>query len=174
MRFFHSFRVDLTALLVVTVWGISAPFRKAALAEFDVLPFTALRFVGMLTLGWAVLIWRWRATGECSRLSRADLPRLILSGICGYTVYLLDGLIGLDYTTAFSNSLLLATAPLFAALMLWGLRLERISPLQWLGMCLAFVGVAVFVWVKPLAAGWFFAGMAAAIFSGRLGLLYKA
>jgi ATP synthase protein I len=34
--------------------------------------------------------------------------------------------------------------------------------------------VAVFVWVKPLAAGWFFAGMAVVIFSGRLGLLYKA
>ena len=34
--------------------------------------------------------------------------------------------------------------------------------------------VAVFVWVKTLAAGWFFAGMAVVIFSGRLGLLYKA
>jgi F0F1-type ATP synthase assembly protein I len=33
---------------------------------------------------------------------------------------------------------------------------------------------AVFIWVKPLAPGWFFAGMAAVIFSGRLGLLFKA
>jgi len=31
----------------------------------------------------------------------------------------------------------------------------------------------VFIWVKPLAAGWFFAGMAAVIFSGRLGMLFK-
>jgi len=38
----------------------------------------------------------------------------------------------------------------------------------------AIICVAVFVWVKPLAAGWFFAGMAVAIFSGRLGLLYRA
>ena len=38
----------------------------------------------------------------------------------------------------------------------------------------ALICAAVFVWVKPLAAGWFFAGMAAAIFSGRLGLLYRA
>lgn len=38
----------------------------------------------------------------------------------------------------------------------------------------ALICVAVFVWVKPLAAGWFFAGMAVAIFSGRLGLLYRA
>jgi len=33
---------------------------------------------------------------------------------------------------------------------------------------------AVFIWVKPLAPGWFFAGMSAVIFSGRLGLLFKA
>jgi F0F1-type ATP synthase assembly protein I len=32
----------------------------------------------------------------------------------------------------------------------------------------------VFIWVKPLAAGWFFAGMAAVIFGGRLGMLFKA
>jgi F0F1-type ATP synthase assembly protein I len=33
---------------------------------------------------------------------------------------------------------------------------------------------AVFIWVKPLAPGWFFAGMVAGIFSGRLGLLVKS
>ena len=38
----------------------------------------------------------------------------------------------------------------------------------------ALICVVVFVWVKPLAAGWFFTGMAVVIFSGRLGLLYRA
>ena len=38
----------------------------------------------------------------------------------------------------------------------------------------ALICVAVFVWVKPLSAGWFFTGMAVVIFSGRLGLLLKA
>jgi ATP synthase protein I len=38
----------------------------------------------------------------------------------------------------------------------------------------ALICVAVFIWVKPLAAGWFFAGMVTGIFSGRLGMLYKA
>lgn len=32
---------------------------------------------------------------------------------------------------------------------------------------------AVFIWIKPLAPGWFFTGMAAVIFSGRFGLLFK-
>jgi len=33
---------------------------------------------------------------------------------------------------------------------------------------------AVFIWVKPLAPGWFFVGMAVVIFSGRFGLLLKS
>jgi len=37
----------------------------------------------------------------------------------------------------------------------------------------ALICVAVFVWVKPLAAGWFFTGMVVVIFSGRMGLLLK-
>jgi len=38
----------------------------------------------------------------------------------------------------------------------------------------ALICVAVFIWVKPLAAGWFFTGMAVVIFSGRLGFLFRA
>jgi len=37
----------------------------------------------------------------------------------------------------------------------------------------ALICTAVFIWVRPLAAGWFFAGMALVIFSGRLVLLSK-
>lgn len=38
----------------------------------------------------------------------------------------------------------------------------------------ALICVAVFVWVKPLAPGWFFTGMIVVLFSGRLALMYKA
>ncbi len=142
--------VEFTALLVVSIWGVSFPFRRAALAEFDVLPFTALRFSGMLVLTWAVWFWRRQQTGERCRIARADWPYLIVSGVCGYTLYLLVGLVGLDYTTAFSNTLLLATAPLFAALLLWGLRLEALSRPQWVGMALAWLGIGIFVGEKVL------------------------
>jgi len=38
----------------------------------------------------------------------------------------------------------------------------------------ALICMLVFVFVKPLAAGWFFTGMAVVIFSGRLALLSKS
>lgn len=37
----------------------------------------------------------------------------------------------------------------------------------------AVICMLVFIFVKPLSAGWFFAGMAVVIFSGRLALLSK-
>lgn len=38
----------------------------------------------------------------------------------------------------------------------------------------ALLCVAVFIWVKPLAAEWFFTAMVVVIFSGRLGMFYRA
>jgi len=38
----------------------------------------------------------------------------------------------------------------------------------------ALLCAVVFIWVKPLAPGWFFAGMAAVIFSARLGMFFAA
>ena len=36
----------------------------------------------------------------------------------------------------------------------------------------ALICIAVFVWVRPLAAGWFFAGMGAVIIAGWMGLIF--
>jgi ATP synthase protein I len=37
----------------------------------------------------------------------------------------------------------------------------------------ALICMAVFIWVKPLAAGWFFAGMGAVILAGWAGLIFS-
>ncbi len=38
----------------------------------------------------------------------------------------------------------------------------------------ALICVVVFIGVRPLAAGWFFAGMVVVLFSGRLGMSHRA
>ena len=40
-------------------------------------------------------------------------------------------------------------------------------------LLIALICILVFVFVKPLAPGWFFAGMVVVIFSARLALLFK-
>src|SRR5688500_9913694 len=99
---------DLAAIAVVTIWGVNFVFTKAAFEEIDVLPFMFLRYAGMLALGWLVVAWHCRRSRTSSRIARADLPRTALAGVLGYSVYILLSMIGLGYTTAFSNALLIA------------------------------------------------------------------
>jgi drug/metabolite transporter (DMT)-like permease len=78
-------------------------------------------------------------------MARGDLPRFILSGMVGYCFYIGLSTIGLAYTTAFSSALLVAMSPLFTALMLGALRLEKVGGGQYLGMGIAVLGMGVFV-----------------------------
>ena len=68
-----------------------------------------------------------RDAGAPLAIARADLGRVALAGVLGFSFYMLLSIIGLDYTTAFSNALLLAVAPLFMALLLRGLGPETVS-----------------------------------------------
>ena len=138
---------DLAALMVVTIWGVNFVFLKAALSEFDPLVFTWLRFAGMLVIGWSLLLAQHRAGkhGGALKIARADIPGFILSGVTGFTLYIVLSIIGLNYTTAFSNALLLAISPLFVALLLSAQRLERVRGGQWLAMGVSLGGVCIFL-----------------------------
>lgn len=142
-------RAELVALLVVTIWGTNFVAIKAVLDEFDVLAFTFLRYTGMLVLGWGVVLWlriRGPVEGQLRLgIRRADLPRMALAGVLGFSLYMLLWAVGLNYTTAFSGALLLGTAPLFMMVLLWTLRIEPVHAAQWLAVIAGFAGVAVFV-----------------------------
>jgi drug/metabolite transporter (DMT)-like permease len=158
LRGLRRYGPDLAALLTVTVWGVSFTFQKAALEEMDPLAFAFVRYLGMIALGWGTLAWRHRAAGARIGIDRADLPRAALAGVLGYTLYILLSTVGLSYTTAFSTSLLIATAPLFSALLLWASRLEPIGGRQWGGMLLSLLGVLLFM-AEKVHGGWGAAGL---------------
>lgn len=148
--------IVLAALGVVVLWGTNFVFLKAIFEEFDVLPFLFVRFLGLLALAWAVVALRSRGREFPLRIARPDRPRVALAGVLGFSIYTTLSMIGLDYTTAFA--LLLATAPMFAALLLRALRAERIAPGQWPAMAVAFGGVALFFGEK-VRDGWTSAGL---------------
>jgi drug/metabolite transporter (DMT)-like permease len=142
---------DLVALLVVAIWGASFPIQKVALAEIDWLALTWVRYVGMVALGWLVLLWR-RARGRPVGVARADLPRVVLTGVLGYSVYIVLSTAGLAWTTAFSTALLVGTAPLFAVVLLAMLGLEAMRRGHVAGLLVGLVGVVVFLAHKMAAA----------------------
>lgn len=144
-RWSQRFQADLVALVVVSIWGTGFAFQKVALEQFNVLTFMGLRYLAMLALSWGVLLWRRWRTGEPIGIKGTDLPGLALAGALGYTLYIPLSTLGLSYTTAFSNALLIATAPLYAAVLLRFLRMEVLGTGQYAGMLVALIGVIVFV-----------------------------
>ncbi len=166
--FAGNFRVELAALLIVTIWGSNFVFQKWALNQFEVMTFTFLRFVGMLILGWGILFLRNRFKSSSPleekspikgfKISRRDLVQMALAGFLGYTLYISLSIVGLSFTSAFSGSLLIGTSPLFMALLLWALKLERVVARQWFGLGLAFLGLVIFL-SETLLAGTHQAGL---------------
>ena len=141
----HNHLPEWVALLTVTIWGTNFAFQKALLAEITPWAYLWARFAGMLVIGWVIVLRMPRRGGASARIARGDLPRFILSGLVGYCFYIGLSTVGLAYTTAFSSSLLVAMSPLFTALLLGALRLEKVGGGQYLGMGIAVAGMGIFV-----------------------------
>ncbi|WP_417695217.1 DMT family transporter [Pseudomonas sp.] len=121
------------------IWGFQQVAIKASAA--DMAPMLQL---GVRSAIAAVLVWLLvLARGE--RLSLADgswRPGLLV-GLLFALEFVMVGE-GLRHTTASHMVIFLYTAPMFAALGLhWKLPSERLKPLQWLGIAVAFGGIVV-------------------------------
>lgn len=132
-------RTDLAALAVVSVWGVNFAFLKVALGSFHPLAFNGLRFIGMLLLAWTF------AGPGALRIPRGDLGRIVIAGLVGYTGYITLSIVGLSFTTAFSQAVIIAAAPLFSVVLLVAWRVESVSRAQVAGMVLAAAGVLIFL-----------------------------
>ena len=141
----------LVALVTAMVWGVNFPFLKIGLAELGPLAFTFWRYLLMLALAWAVLAWQRRRSGMRVTVDAPDYPRLALAGILGFSLYMVLSIVGVSETTAFSNALMIALAPLFTAILLFFWRMERIRPIQVAGMLISLVGVVIFLADKARA-----------------------
>jgi drug/metabolite transporter (DMT)-like permease len=131
---------EIVQLMVVVLWASTFIVTKHAFAEMSPLAFVFVRFGLMIGLAFAVLA----ARGRNWRIHRADLLRLAIVGLTGYTLYQLGFVLGLERTSPFSSSLLIAMVPLFTMLIL-AARGERTAARGWVGLVVALVGVMVFL-----------------------------
>jgi drug/metabolite transporter (DMT)-like permease len=136
---------ELAQMLVVALWASTFIVTKAAFAEMTPLAFVFVRFGLMIGLSFAVLAARRAVSRNGSAgIRRRDLPRFLLAGLAGYTFYQLGFVLGLERTSPFSSSLLIAMVPLFTLVVL-ALRGERTPARGWAGLGLALVGVVIFL-----------------------------
>ncbi|MGV3652592.1 MAG: DMT family transporter [Noviherbaspirillum sp.] len=130
-----------TGLMVVLclVWGLQQVALKAAAPDVAPLFQIALRSgVAAALVGLLVLVRR-----EKLRLRGGPWRAGLLVGCLFALEFLLVGE-GLRHTTASHMVVFLYSAPIFAGLGLhWKLPAERLQPLQWAGIVLAFAGIAM-------------------------------
>jgi drug/metabolite transporter (DMT)-like permease len=135
--------VEASLLLAVLFLGTNPVAVKVAVAEFPPIPFVAMRFTlaGLLLFVLVALL-----EPREGRPGRRDLLSLAAVGLVGVGANNIAFTLGVSMTTASETALIYAAVPIWGILLGLALGLER--PTRWgiLGVCLAFLGVAVVVY----------------------------
>lgn len=139
---------DGVMLTVAILWASNNVITKAALDRgLEPLVYIVLRFALVAALLFPYL----RARGVSMRIRRSDIPRFIGGGLCGFALYNMLYVVGLSHTSAFSAAILVSLAPIFMLMISAIFKLEPVQRLQWVGVAVSFLGVALFIGDKLLA-----------------------
>lgn len=142
----------LAALAVVITWGLNFPLSKALFTQVGPAGFLGLRYLLMPFCAVALLCWRfgWR----WPKLDRTEVWPLVRLTLIGQGMHLLLSAYGMQGSTAFSASVLLACGPVFTLLILRLSGVERLSKGQVAGVATAALGALLFTSDKLLTADW--------------------
>jgi drug/metabolite transporter (DMT)-like permease len=129
--------VDGALLAVVFIWGANFVVMKQAFSEIDPLAFNVVRLTLAAIILMLVLVIRegWQP------IPKSDWGKLIWLGLLGNFFYQIPFILGLKLTTPENSSLLIATIPVWAAMLAMILGWERITRRIWTGILLSFAGV---------------------------------
>lgn len=128
-------QASATMLVLCAIWGLQQVAIKAVAQDIAPILQIGLRSGVAALLVW--LLMRWRKEDMALTHWRPGLAVGALFGV----EYLLVGE-GLRFTSASHMVVFLYTAPIFVALGLhWKLPTERLSPVKWVGIGLAFAGI---------------------------------
>lgn len=126
-------------IAVVLVWGVNFPMVKVTYEGFHPQGATLLRYFFTLPFMFAVT---WALTRDI-HMPKEHWWRVLLGGMLGNGFYMILFLGGLERTSASQGAIALATAPIWVSLLSALFGHERISPMQYVGSALAFIGVSV-------------------------------
>ena len=132
---------NVALALIALVWGVNFSVIKVGLESVEPFAFNALRFpVASLVLLAVVL-----GSRSTVRPTREDLPRILILGLLGNVVYQVNFIVGIDRTLAGNASLLLATTPVWTAVLSAGVGHERLRGAFWLGLLGAVGGMTLII-----------------------------
>ncbi len=127
--------------ITVVLWGASFVATKIALQDITPAAIAFLRFAMGVVVLFLILIKR----SELRRFTLRELPSLSVLGILGITVHQLLQINGLRTASATVTSWIVATIPVFVALLGWAFLGETMSGSRVLGILLSACGVLAVV-----------------------------
>ncbi|TFY87706.1 DMT family transporter [Pseudomonas nabeulensis] len=136
--------------------GSSFVASKVVLTELPPLWLAALRFfvAALSLLPWLWLRHRARiAASTATPITAMPWLRLAVIGLLQTAGVMAFLTMGLTQTTASKAAILMASNPLLVALLAGILLKERVKPLAWLGLLLAFAGVVICIGVQSVLSG---------------------
>jgi len=146
----------VVGLAVIVVWGANFSVQKALFAAITPTGFLFARYLIMPVCALALLL---RIYGtRFPAVSRRDLFDLAKLGFFGHVLHVGMVTHDIDWSTAFSSSLILACGPIFTLLILRWSGIEQLNRAQVAGVAVACVGVLVFLSDKLLAGRWLASG----------------
>ena len=136
------------------VWGLDFSVLKWALAAMHPHVANALRFTvsaGVLGTVYGLRCW-WSGTSVLTPI-RANWQAVIPLGLLGFGAHQAAFVVGLNHTTAGSAALIMATNPLWTAVLGWALGTERLGRDGWGGLVVALTGAALVIAAGGTAGG---------------------
>lgn len=137
---------DLLLLLVVVVWGFDYPVLKWPLAVMHPHVVNASRFIiSASVLGAVYGVWCWRQgdtlLGPISFRWRTGA----VLGLLGFGAFPAALMVGLQSTTAGSAALMMATSPLWTAILAGAIGSEQLRVGEWVGLLVALTGAGIVI-----------------------------
>lgn len=131
---------ELILLTVVALWGLNYSAMKYALTHgFLPLPATSIRWV-VAAAAFLVLAW---IVERGIRVSRRDAIILTVYGVLGVTMTQIANVYALHFAPASTVSMIFGLMPVVMALVAGAAGIERLRPVQWLGVAVSCAGVAL-------------------------------
>ena len=137
---------DLPLLLVVLIWGANFPILKWALAAMPPHVMNIFRFLVSAGILGGLYAWQRRGASDAFFAPmRTHGRQLALLGMLGYVLYQVCFIIGVNHTTAGSAALIMASAPLWTAMISRFDGQEQLGSGAWIGLLLSLVGTGLVV-----------------------------
>jgi drug/metabolite transporter (DMT)-like permease len=141
-----SWKNEATLLFVIVVWGLNFPVVKAVLATMHPHALNAVRFVASAGVLGGLYAQQVRRTGRpFFEPLRRHFWAIAGLGLLEFVVYQLCFIIGLDRTAAGNAALIMASSPLWTALVGRLFGLEALNRGSWIGLFVVLAGAVVIV-----------------------------